>query len=886
MAQPRLPTFYPTRPLRHRASQLDEGYAGEETRSLSPADSDVMMMMTTTTTTTMRASPAASSPCPGDSGLLPPAQTALAHVLALPADQRRLLLQQALRSLSSRDKEDMGQFCYALAHFDPVVYLPAELVLGILAYLSPQELLGCTRVSRAWRAKSRDERLWRRLFRREGWVVDEEKLRAVEAREETERRLARDGGGGGGGGPAEGDARAGKKRKTEEAFSGSDGEGGALGAGIPLAAPWSVVGNVSEGSEDGVMDGIEGGYDRFSALDRLRDDDNHDDHHDDHHHNHHDDNHHNNYNPPSSASSSGEYVSPYHAASEQPLQIVPPLFRPDVPEARVSWAYLYRQRTRLEKNWAQGKFVNFQLPHPQHPEEGHTECVYAIQHTADHLVSGSRDKTLRIWNLDTGRLKLPPLHGHAASVLCLQFDERPDHDLIVSGGSDNWIIVWRFSTGALLKKLAHAHQESVLNLRFDDRYLVTCSKDRSIKVFNRDTLSPTSALIPSASPVLGLPPPDRAPLPPFTCLLTFGPGHTLQPHQAAVNAVQIHGNTIISASGDRSIKAWDIDRGRFVRTYAGHTKGIACVQFDGRRIVSGSSDNTVRIFDAETGAEVACLSHHHNLVRTLQARFGDLDTVTDADLLAESQACDRAFFLAHPTAAGRMAGVQPHATTASAPRPRNAGSRDPRLMQAIGAKIPPGGGGGRWARVVSGSYDETVIVWRKDVSSGAWVKGWVGGMEGALRACGPQGTGGRARQGAGGVGGLQAAVQAQQQQALQQLQQQPQPQPPPPAAPALHPQQQQHPQPPPQQQQHAPPANTVAGPAPPPHHHHHHHHNHVPHAHAPHAPVPRETARVFKLQFDARRLIACSQNPVIVGWDFAAGERELERVGGWMKETS
>lgn len=79
----------------------------------------------------------------------------------------------------------------------------------------------------------------------------------------------------------------------------------------------------------------------------------------------------------------------------------------------------------------------------------------------------------------------------------------------------------------------------------------------------------------------------------------------------------------MSASGDRTVKVWDLHTGSCVMTLTGHTKGIACVQFDGRRIVSGSSDNTIRIYDRATGAEVACLNGHHSLVRTVQVRFGD-----------------------------------------------------------------------------------------------------------------------------------------------------------------------------------------------------------------------------------------------------------------------
>lgn len=114
-------------------------------------------------------------------------------------------------------------------------------------------------------------------------------------------------------------------------------------------------------------------------------------------------------------------------------RIHPTLLLPG-PEPKINWQYLYKQKKRLEDNWDAGRYSNFQLPHPDHPTEAHTECVYTIQYSGKYLVSGSRDRSIRIWNLDTQRLIHPPLLGHSASVLCLQFDERPEHDLVVSGG--------------------------------------------------------------------------------------------------------------------------------------------------------------------------------------------------------------------------------------------------------------------------------------------------------------------------------------------------------------------------------------------------------------------------------------------------------------------
>ncbi|ORY64513.1 uncharacterized protein BCR38DRAFT_342915 [Pseudomassariella vexata] len=386
---------------------------------------------------------------------------------------------------------------------------------------------------------------------------------------------------------------------------------------------------------------------------------------------------------------------------------------------KINWQYLYSMRRRLEDNWDAGRYTNFQLPHPNHPGEGHKECIYSIQYNAEFLVSGSRDKTLRIWNMRTRRLIRPPLRGHVGSVLCLQFDSDPKEDLIVSGSSDSDVILWKFSTGQPIQRLNHAHRESVLNVKFDKRILVTCSKDKTIKIFNRTQLRPGEPGYGDINAVSPVPinlknyDYDDSPLNQLPIKPAYSQIGCLEGHGAAVNAVQICGDEIVSASGDRHIKVWDWPNQVCRRTFLGHNKGIACVQYDGRRIVSGSSDNEVKIFDRETGLEVASLRTHSNLVRTVQAGFGDLPYSVEEDRLAARE-IDQEYFAARD--AGTLGDTL---TLARGKAVGNAGSRRPEDITAYGAKLPPGGGGGPYGRIVSGSYDQSIIIWRRD-KQGVW----------------------------------------------------------------------------------------------------------------------------------------------------------------------
>lgn len=577
-------------------------------------------------------------------------------------------------------------------------YLPPEVCLKVLGFLDPASLINTARASREWMALAMDRKLWEQLYILEGFRVITSEVERFEASLNVgsmSSERSRPSG-------HTDDEHASKRRATPQRILPSlqtdvdsdmpDADAGpkqvSIFGGQMTKEPLSTRGDV-----DVPMTSPRPSFSRTSQFSTK---------------------------PVKSVQSRSSHRT--STGSTAPiLTNISSLVVEDPSDKRrkLNWQYLYSQRRRLEANWENEKYINFQLPHPAHPEEAHEECIYTIQHSGKYLVSGSRDKTLRIWDLDTRRLIRPPLRAHAGSVLCLQFDADPEEDLIVSGSSDATIVLWKFSTGQVIQRLRKAHRESVLNVRFDKRVLVTCSKDKTIKVFNRRDLNAGDLGYPGYSGVVhpvptflnnyGYNPAPSAGLPVKPAYSMIG---CLEGHGAAVNAVQIYGNEVVSASGDRTVKVWNWPEQTCTRTLIGHTKGIACVQYDGRRIVSGSSDNEVKVFDKESGLEVASLRAHSNLVRTVQAGFGDLPYSAEEDQ-EDARAIDHEYFKAVDSGAiSRTVYLQRG-------RPRNAGSRRPEDITAYGAKLPPGGGGGRFGRIVSGSYDETIIIWRRD-KEGVW----------------------------------------------------------------------------------------------------------------------------------------------------------------------
>ncbi|KAJ5322402.1 hypothetical protein N7452_010691 [Penicillium brevicompactum] len=749
-------------------------------------------------------------------------------VLAQSEAGRAELAYSLLRSLRTSTIVAVVERLNPILHMDPVVKLPPEVTFEIFSYLEPRTLLNASLASRSWRDRILDSGLWRFLYANEGWRSDLSAIRAFEQENfepvspQTRKSRLRQ--------PEPDLGEPKQKKRVPPSWHERSGE----------QQHSTVFGPVMEADDEGdhhMSDGNE------RTPDSSHDSD---------------------FTLPDSLSVASSPLYP-------PLQ-TSLLLRSPNGNAQINWTHLYKQRRRLEANWHKGRYTNFQLPDPSYPDEAHTECVYAIQFEGDWLVSGSRDRTVRVWNLSTKRLRYNALRGHAKSVLCLQFDPHPEEDIIISGSSDKTVIVWKFSTGDLIHQIKEAHADSVLNLKFDKRYLVTCSKDRTVKVWSRRDLLPTSADYPQVCRGGGAAYPsyiiDLKEASPNFIEAGIANGHiqALKPysllmavhgHSAAVNAMQLNGDDIVTASGDRMIKVWNIRTGACTKTLMGHEKGIACVEFDSRRIISGSNDNTVRVYDHISGAEVACLRGHSNLVRTVQAGFGD-PPGADETLRQEAQAVENDFFAAQESGEAVDLGRREQRRRTGYQTDTH-GSRDPRDITALGAKIPPGGGGSNWSRIVSGSYDETIVIWHKD-GEGKWTQAHQLKQLDAIANTAHDNLSQMARN--------TVAAQAQHLQAAQVLMTLPGQQ-----AGGQLPNANAHAGPanPHNQGQAMPPAAANGAPPNPLPAHHHHHHVH------PRRPpfIPHNTARVFKLQFDARKIICASVDPRIVGWDFANNDEEI-----------
>mmetsp|Transcript_8493 Transcript_8493/g.21440 ORF Transcript_8493/g.21440 Transcript_8493/m.21440 type:complete len:341 (+) Transcript_8493:66-1088(+) len=225
---------------------------------------------------------------------------------------------------------------------------------------------------------------------------------------------------------------------------------------------------------------------------------------------------------------------------------------------------------------------------------GWVTCLATPPEDTSVLLSGSRDKTIIIWNLtrEHGSYGVPrkSLQGHAHFVSDVQVSS--DGQFALSGSWDGSLRLWDLSTGETTRRFV-GHKKDVLSVAFssDNRQIVSGSRDRTIKLWN----------------TLG------------QCKYTIdGEGS----HSEWVSCVRFSPNTanplIVSAGWDKMVKVWTLAQCQLSTNLEGHTGTINCVTVspDGSLCASGGKDNTAMLWDLnesknlyslDAGGEVNCL---------------------------------------------------------------------------------------------------------------------------------------------------------------------------------------------------------------------------------------------------------------------------------------
>ncbi|KAG0249253.1 hypothetical protein BG011_009463, partial [Mortierella polycephala] len=229
---------------------------------------------------------------------------------------------------------------------------------------------------------------------------------------------------------------------------------------------------------------------------------------------------------------------------------------------------------------------------------GHTDAVSSVAFslTGHQIVSGSWDKTVRLWDAQTGE-HVSTLSGHTGKVLCVAYS--PTGRQIVSGGEDKTVRLWDAKTGNLATVLS-GHTDEVRSVAYSPTGKHIVSSSGGIFYFPSEDVDETVRLWDAQSGEL--------------C-------STLSGHTSTAFSVTYSpsGHQISTGSNDDTVELWDVQTGELASSLRGHSGIVYSVAYSptGHQIASGSFDNTVRLWDAQTGDCVSTLSSHTSAVNSV-----------------------------------------------------------------------------------------------------------------------------------------------------------------------------------------------------------------------------------------------------------------------------
>ncbi|MCY3021234.1 MAG: protein kinase [Planctomycetota bacterium] len=256
---------------------------------------------------------------------------------------------------------------------------------------------------------------------------------------------------------------------------------------------------------------------------------------------------------------------------------------------------------------------------------GHTEGVRSVAFSPDgnRALSGSYDKTLKLWDVATGR-ELRTFSGHAGSVGSVALS--PDGKVALSGSDDKTLILWDVETGHEIYMLSgHAKEVRAVAFTPDGKSVLSGSDDGTMKVWSVATGQ--EVLTFGGCGECGLPfSPDGK----FALTRSGRKGTLLQlwdtatgqevrtfekGHTEPITAAALSPDNRLALSSEmlrKDLKLWDVATGRETRTFSGHDHYVWSIAFspDGRMALSGSSDYTMRLWDVVAGREVRTFREH------------------------------------------------------------------------------------------------------------------------------------------------------------------------------------------------------------------------------------------------------------------------------------
>lgn len=261
---------------------------------------------------------------------------------------------------------------------------------------------------------------------------------------------------------------------------------------------------------------------------------------------------------------------------------------------------------------------------------GHSQAVRGLAWSPDGatLATGSWDKTIRLWDAESGEQRGDALAGHDDVVTSLSFSA--DGALLASSSTDDTIRLWDPVAGRQIGAPMIGHLAAVMSVAVhtDGRRFASAGRDNTVRLWDLASGELDGAPLVGHTDWIGA----VAWSPDGSVLASGGGdgiivwdvatrsriGSPLSGHTGGVAALAFSPNgrallsggcatfaTLRSCAGGEAI-LWDVAEQKIVRRLLGHTDMIASVAYhpDGETVATGSYDGTIRFWNATSGEQI------------------------------------------------------------------------------------------------------------------------------------------------------------------------------------------------------------------------------------------------------------------------------------------
>ena len=271
--------------------------------------------------------------------------------------------------------------------------------------------------------------------------------------------------------------------------------------------------------------------------------------------------------------------------------------------------------------------------------QAHNDMITALDFDAPFgtMVTSALDDTVRVWDLNLGHC-IGLLEGHQASVRCLQVED----NIVATGSMDASIRLWDLSQAEYSTRLESTREEN--------------EDEDGVNVED----------------------PNEAPAIPHSSSTQACALFSLEAHVAEVTALHFRGDTLVSGSADKTLRQWDLVKGRCVQTLdvlwaaaqasatinttnnsdgQWRTTGrlpdasadfVGALQCFDAALACGTADGMVRLWDLRSGQVHRSLVGHTGPVTCLQ--FDDVHLVTGS--------LDRSIRVSHSSHCSRIQNIK------------------------------------------------------------------------------------------------------------------------------------------------------------------------------------------------------------------------------------